>query len=284
MSATAVGWVYEHSPYKGAAFAVHLAIADTVNDQNDNELWSSVARLSDKARVERKTASKAVRKMVDQGFLELLKERPGDTSLYRFVFVADLSVVYEVRGRRSGRSDPGSHDPGSSNPTTEDPGSTDPGGFNPGSPEPTRVPTTRGAGSHDPGPGSSGPTNPIEPKVEPKNKPKEDMSASADVRACFDFWKTEHNHPKAVLSPDRSRVIKRALKDHGKKDVAAAIRGIKKSVFHMGGNPDGTVYDDIKVILKNTANVEKFRDLETGDAPTPRQPTREADFVPPGAR
>lgn len=151
MSSTAIGFVYEHSPFKGATFAVHCAIGDSMNDQNDNELWMSIERLAEKARVERKTASRAVAALLDGGWLELLEERPGRPSRYRFLF-PDAPVVYEVRNPRNRRK-AGRQDPGPSNPGRQDPGS-DTAGVGRGDPAP---------GSTGPGGGSTGPANPSKP-------------------------------------------------------------------------------------------------------------------------
>lgn len=135
MSAEATGWVFRYSPYQGVTFAVHLAIADSVNDQNANEFWMSVQNLAMKARCERKTASRAVGQMVGDGFLRVLQERVGQTTRYRFLFPA-MSATWDSRS------------------TPESPG--------PGSPRPRL--TDRNPGPRRPGPGSSEPTNPREPK------------------------------------------------------------------------------------------------------------------------
>lgn len=157
----AMGYVYRHSPYKGAEFAIHLAIADSVNDQNHNTFWMSIAKLANKSRVSRKTASFAVSKIAVDGFLVLEKERPGGTNLYRFVFV-DQPVVYESR--------------------------TTPPGYS--YPQPvTSGNTTRNATLHHPlpevtPPVTSGSTNPIEPK----KKPKEPLSSKSFDLEFDEFW------------------------------------------------------------------------------------------------
>jgi len=81
-----MGWVFRHSPYKGAAFVVHLAIADSVNDQNDNEFWMSQARLCEKARTSHATTERAVKALRDDGLLTLLEDNStaGKPCRYRF--------------------------------------------------------------------------------------------------------------------------------------------------------------------------------------------------------
>lgn len=102
MSAEAVGWVFRHSPLKGAGFAVHLAIADSVNDQHGNELWMRQAVLATKARTTRGTVGRTLAAMVEgttahPPLLELIRETNGKANLYRFLY-PDIEVAYETRG------------------------------------------------------------------------------------------------------------------------------------------------------------------------------------------
>lgn len=120
MSADAVAYTYRHSPCKGADLHVHLAIADSANDQNYNEFWMSIGRLANKARVERRTAGRAVAALCDLGLLTLLEDHSTERkpSRYRFEF-PDLPVVYETRhGSREPMSRvEGTHAHGSREPT-----------------------------------------------------------------------------------------------------------------------------------------------------------------------
>lgn len=109
MSLEAGGWVYRHSPYTGSTFAVHLAIADSVNDQHGFRLWMSVATLAAKARVERRTAGRCLAQLVADGYLEALggpKIRGGRPNEYRFVFLDDAAVVYETRANEGATREP----------------------------------------------------------------------------------------------------------------------------------------------------------------------------------
>lgn len=84
MSAEATGWVFRESPYQGAMFALHLAVADTVNDTHNNELWASASTLAKKARVSERSVRAGLSQMVNDGLLVRVLERPGATTLYRF--------------------------------------------------------------------------------------------------------------------------------------------------------------------------------------------------------
>jgi hypothetical protein len=99
VSAEATGYVWRHSPYRGAVFAVHLAIADVVNDQNHNELWMGQRNLAAKARTDRKTANLALQTLVADGMVTLLEEHRGKPCKFRFEF-SQAAVVFDSRVRR----------------------------------------------------------------------------------------------------------------------------------------------------------------------------------------
>lgn len=85
MSADAVGWAFRNSPYKGAVLALHLAIADVVNDLHGNEMWMSVPKLAGKARMSERHARRGMAQLVRDGYLEPVSEQPGGVSRYRFL-------------------------------------------------------------------------------------------------------------------------------------------------------------------------------------------------------
>ena len=85
MSAEHMAAVFASSPYTGAAYTVHLCLADTANDGHGNELWLSVKSLAAKARTNEKTVRRVLHQMSRDGALELLEQRAGQTNRYRFV-------------------------------------------------------------------------------------------------------------------------------------------------------------------------------------------------------
>lgn len=84
MSAETVGWTFKKSPYRGALFALHLAVADIVNDTHGYQLWASVSNLAAKARVSERSARAGLAQMVEDGLLVKVAERPGAPTTYRF--------------------------------------------------------------------------------------------------------------------------------------------------------------------------------------------------------
>jgi hypothetical protein len=97
MSAEASGYVYRHSPYQGITLLVHLAVADSVNDQHGNEFWMAQGKLAEKARCSRKAANEALATLLADGFLEVVQQSLGRPSRYRFLF-PNPRVVYDTRG------------------------------------------------------------------------------------------------------------------------------------------------------------------------------------------
>lgn len=83
-------------------------------------------------------------------------------------------------------------------------------------------------------------------------------SASADVLLVFDHWRSVMDHPRAVLDQKRKKKIADALKKYPVDFLKQAIDGCKLSPYHMGQNDKGTVYDDLELILRDTAKIERF--------------------------
>lgn len=107
MSAEATGWVYRFSPYRGVAFAVHLAIADSVNDQNGDQFWMRQAKLARKARTTRGSVNASIATMLADGTIELIEEGKGGANCYRLVMATDLAEVYNPRQGVSAPKTPG---------------------------------------------------------------------------------------------------------------------------------------------------------------------------------
>lgn len=93
MSAEATGWVWKYSPYTGAQLLVHLAIADVVNDANDNEFWMSRSNLAAKAKVSRSTVNEALGDMLDRRLLTMLESGADQRRPSRFRFEMSTSAT-----------------------------------------------------------------------------------------------------------------------------------------------------------------------------------------------
>jgi len=81
------------------------------------------------------------------------------------------------------------------------------------------------------------------------------------VLEVFEYWKEHHVdprwHERMVLTKRRETKIRDALRDYDMDFVKAAIRGIKRSPFHMGDNKAGKKYNHIDQILREAATIER---------------------------
>ncbi len=97
MSAEATAWVWKHSPYNGAKFICHLAIADVCNTDYQNEFWMSSERLSAKVRMSAGNVRKRLAEMAADGTLEVLSIGGGSVATrYRLLMDTDkFPPVYD---------------------------------------------------------------------------------------------------------------------------------------------------------------------------------------------
>lgn len=112
MSAEATGWVWKNSPWKGHhhKFVLHLAVADVVNDANDNEFWMSQRNLAEKAGVCLRSTSEWLGEAVSTNVMTLVQDnsRAGKPNLYR-LNLPDSGGKHAVPTRSAQDAYPGKH-------------------------------------------------------------------------------------------------------------------------------------------------------------------------------
>lgn len=91
------------------------------------------------------------------------------------------------------------------------------------------------------------------------------------VEIVFAAWRESTGHHRSVLDAKRRRIIERGLKTHPVADLVDAVRGWRHSPHHRGENDRHTVYDDLELLLRDAAHIERFRDLARGGR-QPRTP------------
>jgi hypothetical protein len=103
--------------------------------------------------------------------------------------------------------------------------------------------------------------------LNPSLPSEEDTSAakpSDEVQVIFDHWCHVWNHPKSHLDPTRRALIRGALKGYSAADICDSISGFRNSPHHIGLNDRSTVYDGLKVLLRDSDQIDKglqmFRD------------------------
>ena len=113
MSAEATAWVWKHSPYNGAKFVCHLAIADVCNTDYENEFWMGSERLAAKVRMTGGNVRKRLREMAKDGALEIISEGGGAMATrYRLLMDSEeFPPVYDWSRRFDAGSRPGNATP-----------------------------------------------------------------------------------------------------------------------------------------------------------------------------
>ena len=72
------------------------------------------------------------------------------------------------------------------------------------------------------------------------------------VLEVFENWRTVLNHPKSELDKKRKDRIKARFADGFTLDELMLVpHGVLKSPYHLGGNPEGTVYTGISTISRD---------------------------------
>lgn len=87
--------------------------------------------------------------------------------------------------------------------------------------------------------------------------------ASADVVAVYEhwLWMMAKNPRRCALGPDRRKAIGKALKLYDAETLMLAVEGCASSPFHMGDNDRGQAYNDITLIVRDEAHIERFAEL-----------------------
>lgn len=246
---------------------MQLAFADWAN--LDGEFYPTYREIAEKARITKPGAIGIVQAMLDEGEIELLQHGGsgrGSKNLYRFAekyraAVRELAEKWaSKRAKRVKQDDPlrvNENDPSTPERVNED----DPSRVKLDDPlEAKRVNENEKKGKRGIAHVRNNPSCiPSEEKPSIKKSNVRSTALSGPVSEVFDFWKTTLNHPRSILDDKRRKLIHARL-DEGfsVEDLQTAITGCSRSPWHMGGNDRDQVYDDIALICRDAAHVEKF--------------------------
>jgi hypothetical protein len=100
----------------------------------------------------------------------------------------------------------------------------------------------------------------------------ERRSASPDrdvIAEVFAFWQKTMETPGSKLDAKRTKAIKEALKLYEPRQVCKAILGCFRSAWHMGANDRRTKYNDLGLILRDAAHIDRFIELSSQTATGP---------------
>lgn len=115
------------------------------------------------------------------------------------------------------------------------------------------------------------------------NEQEQTPPEPSPIEQVFDYWRQIHHHPRARLDDARKKKINAMLSvGYEVNDLKLAIYGCKYSGFHQGQNEGGTVYDELTLILRDAAHVDKF--MAIGEATVRHVEARrrqKAELAPP---
>lgn len=90
----------------------------------------------------------------------------------------------------------------------------------------------------------------------------QEMAERTVVERIFDHWvyMLGKNARRTALGPTRRRAIERALELYDEETLLLAIEGCAASAWHAGENDRRRPFDDLELILRDEAHVERFAD------------------------
>lgn len=85
-----------------------------------------------------------------------------------------------------------------------------------------------------------------------------------DVKFVWNEWVRIHRpgqENRVKLTEEREERISWAVVTYGVEACVEAIEGCKLSPFHQGDNDRRRKYDDVELILRDAAKIERFREI-----------------------
>jgi hypothetical protein len=229
-----VAWVQKHSPAELATRLVLFSLADHASSDG-TDAYASVETLREESRLKSpRTVQLALRELQAANAIVAAGVGRGGTTNYTVSMdLADQDWDAAAAYRASLRRDTGA----------------------------SRKANSAGGKKRR----SKGLKSAPEPKAEPvpSTTPPPPVPVGA-VRRVFDAWVTAAGKDAArtKLTPERQRLIRKALRSYPDDELIDAVRGWRHSPHHRGENDRQTVYNDVSLLLRDAAHIEKFRDLE----------------------
>lgn len=231
MSAEWLAEVYEHSLLDGADFAVHAALAYLADDDGMVQLSSAI--IAGMARLEHSRVRRILPTLERAGLFVVVARPVGEPALRAMRATQDAKAQVKARSERA-----------------------------PGAQRRARASRAR--------------TLPLTKEITQGQEQDHVDEALLDVPdridAVLDAWceSTGRRRASVKRTPKRVRIIAAALRDYPFDEVLDAVRGWQYSSFHTGENDRHQVYNDIELLLRDGARIEKFRDLQREGPPRPR--------------
>lgn len=104
---------------------------------------------------------------------------------------------------------------------------------------------------------SKRPNSTVEPKLDGP------VNLTEQLLQVFNTWiESTGRTNRTVLDGKRRRLIRRALDSFPVEDLVDAVQGWHHSPHHRGENDKATTYNDLELLLRDSAHIENFRDLQ----------------------
>lgn len=88
---------------------------------------------------------------------------------------------------------------------------------------------------------------------------EEQIDRLSPAKVVFDRWREVMKSPRSAFDAKRKRVIEARLKDgYTVDELCNAVAGCSLSSFHMGENENGTKYNGLDLIMRNSEKVDQF--------------------------
>lgn len=98
------------------------------------------------------------------------------------------------------------------------------------------------------------------------------------ARRVFGFWREHMKHPRAALDAKREKAITARLRDgYSVEDLVLAVKGCRLTPHNMGKNDRNTVFDDIELICRDAAHVDRF--IHTASSANGAKPAQQQETI-----
>lgn len=100
-----------------------------------------------------------------------------------------------------------------------------------------------------------------------------ESAAPEEVESVWNFWVKTHregSENRVKLTDERRDRIAWAVAEYGVDSCLEAILGCKLSPFHQGDNDRRRKYDDVELILRDAAKIERFCEIARENRSRPK--------------
>lgn len=106
----------------------------------------------------------------------------------------------------------------------------------------------------------------IQTQIETPKELLVELARPTGAQEVFEHWRQVLDKPRALFSADRRRKVEARLREgRSVEDLKRAVDGCASTPFNRGENDRGQRYDDLELICRTNAHVERF--MANAEAP-----------------